>query len=118
MATSMCNSLGFEEYTAFQKYPAYDKPVRIVQEGTGQKEIVGHNNGSRTCEGLFVVCSNVSIDSVVHTVLQKNEIKDVEMYTSPWNAVIYSDGVYTCMGTILGVRWVVTSMNCFQEVTA
>lgn len=116
IATNVCNLLGAEEYVGYQKYQVEDKPLNVTIIGF-QKSDFSPSWSSNTCSGLFVKCSNISLDSSIHSIYLDNVTRDVELYTSPWNAVIYSDGIYRCMGTILNSNWIVTSVNCFKKTT-
>lgn len=93
-----------------------DKPLNVTIKRI--KEAItspSTSSTNKTCSGLFVRCSNVSLDNWVHGILDNvTDGKDVELYTTPWNALIYSDGIYRCMGTILNSNWIVTSVNCFR----
>lgn len=116
IATNVCNLLGSEEYVGYQKYQVEDKPLNVTMIGF-QETHYSPSRSSITCSGLFVKCSNISLDSSVHSIYLDNVTRDVELYTSPWNAVIYFDGIYKCMGTILNSNWIVTSVNCFKGTT-
>lgn len=126
IATNVCNLLGFEEYTAFHKYQVKDRPLNVTfghLKNDNVEELLTDDikNGSDSgdvCTGLYVQCSNVSLDNSVYRVYGINRTeKDAELYNSPWNAVIYSDGKYKCMGAILDTTWIVTSINCFKGIT-
>ncbi|XP_056642016.1 serine protease nudel-like [Diorhabda sublineata] len=108
IATNTCYLLGFEEYLTFNKFQLDKTPLN-------QNEIktIHENN---TCQGLYVKCSNVSLDNSIRGI-RDNAIDEVELYTAPWNAVIYSDGIYRCMGAILNPLWIVTSINCTKHLT-
>lgn len=115
MASHVCNLLGFEEYMNYHKFPVKDKPLTVNIENFVPINYTSENDFD--CNGLYVKCSNVSLDYSVHDIYQDDISSDVELYTSPWNAVIYSDGIYRCMGTILDTHWIVTSINCFKGIT-
>lgn len=118
IATNVCNLLGFEEYVGYHKYQVEDKPLNVTIQGIRENfySTTSSSTSNNSCSGLFVKCSNVSLDNSVHSIRLDNVTRDdVELYTTPWNAVIYSDGIYRCMGTILNSNWIVTSVNCFRE---
>ncbi|CAG9836716.1 unnamed protein product [Diabrotica balteata] len=139
IASNVCNILGFEEYTTYnnisvenvplstiaieasnnvEKLPGIDKEHHTtVENGTQSLNKSADDIRNKTCGGLFVRCSNVSLDSSVHNVHPDNVSDEVELYTAPWNAVIYCDGIYRCMGAILNSQWIVTSVNCFKGIT-
>ncbi|XP_072384349.1 serine protease ndl [Diabrotica undecimpunctata] len=139
IASNVCNILGFEEYTTYnnlsveniplstiaikasnnvEKLPGIDKEHHTtVENGTQSLNKSSDDIRNKTCGGLFVRCSNVSLDSSVHNVHPDNVSDEVELYTAPWNAVIYCDGIYRCMGAILNSQWIVTSVNCFKGIT-
>lgn len=100
-------SLGFEEYMGYQERLIKDKPFNAVED----------NSENKTCNGLYIKCSNISLDSSIHSVHLDNDTDEVELYTSPWNAAIYSDGIYRCMGAILNSRWIVTSFHCCDGIS-
>lgn len=114
IAAHVCNLLGFEEYINYHKFTLEDRPLNGTIENIKPINI---GNVTAGCEGLYVRCSNISLDSSVLDIYEDNISGDVELYTSPWNAVIYSDGIYRCMGTILDTHWIVTSINCFKGIT-
>ncbi|KAG5899669.1 hypothetical protein JTB14_015159 [Gonioctena quinquepunctata] len=116
VVTDVCNLLGFEEYTGYHEYQVEERQLSVRMRNADQPK--GENLlGSEKCAGLYVKCSNVSLDKAIHNVRLDNVTGDVELYTSPWNAVIYADGIYRCMGTVLNRRWIVTSVNCFPGIT-
>lgn len=114
IATNVCNLLGSEEYVGYQKYQVEDKPLNVTINGF-QEDNYLLSWSNKTCSGLFVKCSNISLDVSIHDIYLDDVTRDVELYTSPWNAVIYSDGIYRCMGTVLNSNWIVTSINCFKR---
>lgn len=116
IATNVCNLLGSEEYVGYHKYQVEDKPLNVTTIAF-QNTDTSPSASSNTCSGLFLKCSNISLDNTVHNIYLNDVARDVELYTSPWNAVIYSDGIYRCMGTILNSNWIVTSVNCFKGTT-
>lgn len=112
IATNVCNLLGLEEYVGYRERQVEDKPLNVTIIGI-RESFYSNSYSNDTCTGLFVKCSNVSLDDSVHGIRLDNVTRDVELYTTPWNAVIYSDGIYRCMGTILNSNWIVTSVSCF-----
>uniref|UniRef100_A0A6P7FDM3 Serine protease nudel-like n=1 Tax=Diabrotica virgifera virgifera TaxID=50390 RepID=A0A6P7FDM3_DIAVI len=133
IASNVCNILGFEEYTTYNNISVQNVPLseiaikassnveklpRIdkVENDTQPLNKSSDDIRNKTCGGLFVRCSNVSLDSSVHNVHPDNVSDEVELYTAPWNAVIYCDGIYRCMGAILNSQWIVTSVNCFKGI--
>ncbi|XP_044258893.1 serine protease nudel-like [Tribolium madens] len=113
IAANVCNLLGFEEYTAFHKLSVADKPLNVTIDGFERY----HSSLDElpVCGGLFVGCLNVSLEDNVHELHQDNITSQVELYTSPWNAVIYSDGKFSCTGTILNPHWIITAKACFPK---
>lgn len=117
IATNVCNLLGSEEYVGYHKYQVEDKPLNVTINGFQEHGLSPTSWSNETCTGLYVKCSNISLDSSIHDIHLDDVTRDVELYTSPWNAVIYSDGIFRCMGTLLNSNWIVTSINCFKERT-
>lgn len=117
IATNVCNLLGSEEYVGYHKYQVKDKPVNVTMIGFPETHYPSPAQTNNTCDGLFVTCSNISLDYSVHNIYLDEVTRHVELYTTPWNAVIYSDGAYKCMGTVLNSNWIVTSVNCFKGTT-
>ncbi|CAG9823853.1 unnamed protein product [Phaedon cochleariae] len=127
IVTNVCNLLGFEEYVGYHKYLVEDRPIDVLQKNASKLSMThqvndailskDENSNATKCSGLNVTCSVVSLDKTMHIGRPDNVSGDVELYTSPWNAVIYSDGIYRCMGTILDPRWIITSVNCFKGIT-
>lgn len=113
IATNVCNLLGSEEYVGYHKYQVEDKPLNVTIIGF-QETYYTPSQSNNTCSGLFVKCSNISLDNSVHNIYLDDVTHDVELYTTPWNVLIYSDGIYRCMGTILNSNWIVTSVNCLK----
>ncbi|XP_015840900.2 serine protease nudel isoform X2 [Tribolium castaneum] len=113
IAANVCNLLGFEEYTAFHKLSVADKPLNVTIDGFERY----HSSLDElpVCGGLFVGCLNVSLGDNVHELHRDNITSQVELYTSPWNAVIYSDGKFSCTGTILNPHWIITAKACFPK---
>nr|XP_023023966.1 serine protease nudel [Leptinotarsa decemlineata] len=116
VATNVCNFLGLEEYLGYGGIEVEDGPLSVRMKNFKQPDRVVPSSGAIKCHGIYVKCSNVSLDKAIHSVRLDNVTVDVELYTSPWNAVIYADGLYRCMGTILNRRWIVTSVNCSTEI--
>lgn len=114
IATNVCNLLGFEEYTAFHILSVKDKPLNVTADGLTQSDNL--DMPERTCSGLFLQCSNVSLGSSIHKFYQDNITREIELYSTPWNAMIFADDEYKCMGTILNDVWIVTPLRCFQGI--
>lgn len=118
IAGNVCNLLGSEEYIRYDIVPVVDKAMDVSKEGT-QKSVPQTSKELKMeqCSGLYVRCSNVSLDTGIHKVYVDNVTDDMELYTAPWNAVLYSDGIYKCTGSILNPLWIVTSVNCYKGIT-
>lgn len=119
IATNVCNLLGSEEYVGYHKCQVKDKPLNVTMINFPESYYPQSTSewDNNTCDGLFVTCSNVSLAFSVHNMYLDQVSRNVELYTTPWTAVIYSDGIYRCMGTILNSNWIVTSLNCFTGTT-
>ncbi|CAH1186896.1 unnamed protein product, partial [Phyllotreta striolata] len=104
VASNACYMIGFEDYVGFEERQE-DAPFNVPS-----KE-------NETCTSLYVRCSNVSLDNPMRNKHLDNVTEEIELYTSPWNAVIYADGAYKCMGAVLNSRWIVTSVGCFDGIT-
>ncbi|XP_076268925.1 serine protease nudel isoform X2 [Rhynchophorus ferrugineus] len=115
MSTVICNMLGFEEYHSYNKYPIQNQTTNVtysMQYGKISQE--RKEKCTKCCEGLYISCSNNSVSSTLN---HKSLEQANEVYFSPWTAVIYSDGTFKCMGTLLSNVWVVTSIGCFDGIT-
>lgn len=58
-------------------------------------------------------CSFVNSD---RSLALANNKKSNDTYEVPWNAAVFSDGEYQCMGVILNEKWAMTSFNCFDGI--
>nr|CAI5852171.1 unnamed protein product [Callosobruchus analis] len=69
---------------------------------TTTSTIVGGN-----CSALYVKCSDTFLAG------SHSSAK----YELPWNAVIYAEGQYRCMGTIVAPSFIITHQDCLQGIT-
>lgn len=115
IATNVCNLLGFAEYTLYHKLHVTDKPLAVTIDGLEGYHPPLDKATSASCAGLFVGCLNVSLAGNIHEVYRDNISSEAELYTSPWNAVIYLDSKFRCIGTILNANWIVASVACFPQ---
>ncbi|XP_044756720.1 uncharacterized protein LOC123315190 [Coccinella septempunctata] len=116
IASNICNYLGFGEYTRFEKVQVVDNSllVKNIDSTSLDPQENSFTNDSMTCDGLYVWCSYVNSDSTIEHAQKESKINDT--YEATWNAAIFSDGLYKCMGVILNEKWVLTSVNCFDGI--
>ncbi|CAH1999694.1 unnamed protein product [Acanthoscelides obtectus] len=111
LASTTCTSVGFEDYVSFHVLHVPDIPLEVsvlnvvrTSSDTLQSEdttIPGN------CSALYVKCSDVFLAE------SDSSVK----YELPWNAIIYIDGKYRCMGTIVGPSSIITHLDCLQGIT-
>ncbi|VEN60340.1 unnamed protein product [Callosobruchus maculatus] len=111
LATNACTSLGFEDYVSFHRMHVQETPleVSLLNEVRNTSNIVPSEGTAigGNCSALYVKCSNTFLAS------SNNFAK----YELPWNAIIYAEGQYRCMGTIVGPRSIITHQDCLEGIT-
>lgn len=121
-ATDVCISLGFAEYEKFQKLTIYAKDFnkkRNDDDGINSdlehvKKIVLDQD---KCDALYVKCSNTTNVDLTYQIGLENKFNATKynLYNFPWNAAIYINGNYECIGIILNLNWILSFGNCFNK---
>ncbi|KAL3276424.1 hypothetical protein HHI36_011809 [Cryptolaemus montrouzieri] len=115
VATNVCNYLGFEEYTGFQKLTIENRSLSVAWFNSELPK-TSLNISAAKCSGLYLGCSNITLNNDAFQLSSRNiEFDSDVLYDAPWNAAIFAGGIYKCMGVILNVQWVMTSSNCLRN---
>lgn len=118
IAADICLSMGFGDYKNFFQLPVYNKQlaVKIKGDKNDVTATMDPNKEYGKCNALYVKCSNKSFDLTYQTMQETKFNAANELYAAPWNAAIYANGEYKCTGILLNFRWVLTTVNCFQDI--
>lgn len=117
-AADVCLSLGFTDYKKFQQLSVNSRLLKVRIGGIdsvhdNEKIVLNQDK----CDALYVKCSDTTMD-LTHQIGTENKFTTTRnLYNMPWNAAIYVDGKYKCIGIILKFNWILTSAACFNETT-
>lgn len=110
IATEICLSLGSADYERYSEVEIENHALRIVVNQKWEDVSTENAGSAEVCNSLYVECSNVSIRSLYPKMGNNENIL-------PWDVAIFVDGGYKCSGTLLNIRWVMTSYNCFRGIS-
>lgn len=117
IATYFCNYLGFSDYYKYKtvnRDRAIILPKKNVHSKRSSHATESLQMDNRTeCSALYVKCSGDLTHSKINHFVNNDENQE-QLFMTPWNAVIYSDGEYKCTGVLLNASWVLTSVQCFS----
>lgn len=72
------------------------------------------------CSALYVKCSNSFYDNKnvqrIHNKHEMGENTPRDVILSPWNAEIYTDGIYRCSGILISLDWIVSATKCVGNI--
>lgn len=118
-AADVCISLGFTDYKKFQQLSVNSSssslPLNTRFNGTDsilydKKTVLNQDK----CDALYVKCTNTTMD-LTYQIGTESKFKTTRnLYNLPWNAAVYVDGKYECIGIILKFNWILTSAACFN----
>lgn len=112
-AAYICSYLGFNDYYKYKMFPRSKLRGKELPLFNNHSTFVGVKS-MKNCSLLYVKCSH----EITHPKMQRfvnDEGKLEEQFYSPWNAAIYVNGIYQCVGTLFDLSWVLASAHCFQH---
>lgn len=117
-ASDVCLSLGFIDYKKFQQSSVNNQLLNTSVIGLNsvrdnKKTVLNQDK----CDALYVKCSNTTVDLTHQIGTESKFMATHNLYTLPWNAAIYVDGKYECIGVILNSNWILTSAHCFNDIS-
>lgn len=109
--------MNYSGYHKFFEISVTQDSMQMISMTTRQLPLKIKSN--ETCTALYVQCTNSLFniaDIKTHTAHQTGANTFKEVFISPWNAAIFLSGIYTCSGTLVDKKWVLTSRICLDRV--
>lgn len=116
-AADVCLSLGFTDYKEFQKLSIDSRLLdrRVAGSNSVLDDAKKTVPNQDKCDALYVKCSNTTNVDLTHQIGTESKSTTRNLHNLPWNAAVYVDGKYECIGIILNFNWILTSAACFDK---
>lgn len=115
IAAYICDYLGFSDYYKYNTINP-DKVIFLRNrnfDSEAAPRAMEISKADKECSSLYVKCSSALTHSKINHFVNDDENQE-QLFMTPWNAAIYSDGEYKCTGILLNASWVLTSVQCFS----
>lgn len=116
IASDICLSMGFSHYKNFLQTFINSRLLDVRVKGISNSVSARNATDNETCLALYVKCSTEHLHLTWQKIQRFEQQQDIDVSISPWNAAIYINGSYKCVGILLSSDLVLISFTSFGNI--